>query len=40
MSKEFGYPQYDENGVKRLTSAGDAENDMIIYIAFYLIKAG
>lgn len=40
MSKQFDYPQYDENGMKRLTSAGDAENDMMMDIAVYRMKAG
>lgn len=40
MSKQFGYPRYDENGVKRLTAAGDTENDMMMDIAVYAMKAG
>ena len=40
MSRQFGYPQYDEHGMKRLTRAGDAENDMMMDIAVYRMKAG
>ncbi len=39
MSKEFSYPQY-ENGVKVLSRAGDAVNDMMMDITIYQMKAG
>lgn len=38
MSKEFSYPEF-ENGVKVLSRAGDAENDMMMNIAVYRMKA-
>ena len=40
MSRQFGYPQFDEQGMKCLTCAGDAENDMMMDIAVYRVKAG
>ena len=39
MSKEFSYPEF-ENGVKVLTRAGDAVNDMMMNITVYRMKAG
>ena len=39
MSKEFSYPEF-ENGVKILSRAGDAANDMMMNITVYLMKAG
>ncbi len=40
MSRQFGCPQYNEHGVKCLTRAGDAENDMMMDIDVYRVKAG
>ena len=40
MSKEFNYPEFDEQGVKVLSRAGDAENDMMMNITVYRMKAG
>lgn len=40
MSKPFGYPEFDENGVKILSHAGDAVNDMMMDIAVYRMQAG
>ena len=39
MSKEFSYPEF-ENGVKLLSTAGDAVNDMMMNITVYRMKAG
>ena len=39
MSKEFSYPQF-ENGVKVLSRAGDAQNDMMMDITVYQMEAG
>ena len=39
MSKPFHYPEY-ENGVKVLSRAGDAVNDMMMDITIYQMKAG
>ena len=39
MSKEFSYPEF-ENGVKILSSAGDAVNDMMMNITVYRMSAG
>lgn len=39
MSKEFSYPEFD-NGVKVLSRAGDAVNDMMMDITIYQMKAG
>lgn len=39
MSKEFSYPEF-ENGVKVLSTAGDAVNDMMMNITVYRMKAG
>ena len=39
MSKPFGYPEF-ENGVKTLSAAGDAENDMMMNIRVYRMEAG
>lgn len=40
MSKPFVYPEFDENGVKVLSRAGDAVNDMMMNITVYRMKAG
>ena len=40
MSKPFAYPEFDENGVKVLSRAGDADNDMMMNITAYRMKAG
>ncbi len=40
MSQEFSYPEFDEHGVKILSNAGDAINDMMMDIAVYRMKAG
>ena len=40
MSREFDYPEFDGQGVKILSRAGDAENDMMMNIAVYRMKAG
>ena len=40
MSLEFDYPQFDEQGVKVLSKAGDATNDMMMNITVYRMKAG
>ena len=39
MSKEFSYPEF-ENGVKVLSRAGDAVNDMMMNITVYRMTAG
>ena len=39
MSKEFAYPEF-ENGVKILSRAGDAFNDMMMNITVYQMDAG
>ncbi len=39
MSKEFSYPEF-EQGVKVLSTAGDAVNDMMMNIAVYRMTAG
>ncbi len=39
MSKEFSYPEF-ENGVKILSRAGDAENDMMMNITAYRMAKG
>ena len=39
MSKEFAYPEF-ENGVKVLSRAGDAVNDMMMNITVYQMAAG
>ncbi len=39
MSKEFSYPEF-ENGVKVLSRAGDAVNDMMMNITVYQMRAG
>jgi 5-deoxy-glucuronate isomerase len=39
MSKEFSYPEF-ENGVKVLSRAGDAQNDMMMDITIYRMQAG
>lgn len=40
MSLEFAYPEFDPNGVKVLSCAGDAENDMMMNITVYRMRAG
>ena len=40
MSKPFAYPEFDENGVKVLSRAGDVVNDMMMNITVYRMKAG
>lgn len=40
MSELFSYPEFDEKGVKLLSKAGDATNDMLMDIAVYQMKAG
>ena len=40
MSKPFAYPEFDENGVKVLSRAGDAVNDMMMNVTVYRMKAG
>ena len=40
MSLEFAYPEFDVNGVKILSCSGDAENDMMMNITVYRMKAG
>lgn len=40
MSKEFSYPEFDEQGVKILSRAGDAVNDMMMNITVYRMAAG
>ena len=40
MSKPFAYPEFDENGVKVLSRAGDADNDMMMTITVYRMTAG
>ena len=39
MSKEFSYPEF-ENGVKVLSRAGDAVNDMMMDITVYAMQPG
>lgn len=40
MSKPFRYPEFDEHGVKVLSAAGDAVNDMMMNITVYRMKTG
>ena len=40
MSKPFHYPEFDDQGVKVLSRAGDAVNDMMMNITVYRMKAG
>ena len=40
MSKPLAYPEFDENGVKVLSRAGDAVNDMMMNVTVYRMKAG
>lgn len=40
MSMEFSRPDFDEQGVKILSRAGDRENDMMMNITVYRMKAG
>lgn len=40
MSMEFNRPDFDEQGVKVLSRAGDRENDMMMNITVYRMKAG
>ena len=39
MSKPFSYPEF-ENGIKVLSTAGDAENDMMMNIRIFRMTAG
>ena len=40
MSKPFHYPEFDEQGVKVLSRAGDAENDMMMNITIHRMEPG
>lgn len=40
MSEPFSYPEFDNSGVKILSRAGDAVNDMMMDITIYRMKAG
>lgn len=40
MSKPFSHPEFDEMGVKVLSNAGDAENDMMMNIRIYQMAQG
>lgn len=40
MSQPFSYPEFDAQGVKVLSRAGDAVNDMMMNITVYRMKAG
>lgn len=40
MSEQFGYPEYDKNGRKIITRAGDTQNDMMMDIDVYQMKKG
>lgn len=40
MSKPFSSPEFDEQGIKILSRAGDAVNDMMMNITIYRMKAG
>lgn len=40
MSELFSYPEFDHQGAKVLSRAGDAENDMMMNITVYRMKAG
>lgn len=40
MSELFSYPEFDQEGVKTLCKAGDANNDMLMDIAVYELKKG
>lgn len=40
MSKPFHYPAFDDQGVKVLSHAGDAVNDMMMNITVYHMKTG
>ena len=40
MSLKFSYPEFDSEGVKVLSRAGDADNDMMMNITVYRMKAG
>ena len=40
MSEIFSYPEFDSQGTKTLTKAGDRENDMLMDIAVYQMKTG
>lgn len=40
MSREFCYPQYNEEGVKVLSRAGDLPNDMMMDISVFHLMAG
>ena len=40
MAKPFHYPEFDEEGVKVLSRAGDAQNDMMMDITIYKMEGG
>ena len=40
MAKPFHYPEFDEEGVKVLSRAGDAQNDMMMDITVYKMAGG
>ena len=40
MSQEFQYPEFDEQGMKILSRAGDLPNDMMMDIAVFHLRAG
>jgi 5-deoxy-glucuronate isomerase len=40
MSQEFSYPEFNEDGVKIISRAGDAENDMMMNVTIYKMKKG
>ena len=40
MAKPFHYPEFDEEGVKVLSRAGDAQNDMMMDITIYKMEDG
>lgn len=40
MSELFSYPEFDAEGEKILTNAGDAENDMMMTIRVYKMQPG
>lgn len=40
MSQEFGYPQYNAQGMKVLSRAGELPNDMMMDIAVFHLRSG
>ena len=40
MSRPFNYPTFDSQGIKVLSRAGDADNDMMMNITVYRMAAG